>query len=35
MKRIGYDKIELKGGVLREECLELFKGWWASGGKPY
>ena len=35
MKRIGYDKIELKGGVLRNECLELFKEWWASGGKPY
>ncbi len=35
LKRIGYDRVGLKGGVLRKECLKIFVEWRKSGGKPY
>jgi len=35
LKRIGYDRVGLKGGVLRKECLKIFVEWRKIGGKPY
>ncbi len=35
LKKIDGEKTVLKGGVLRRECVALFKEWKRLGGKPY
>jgi len=35
LKRIGYDRVALKGGVLRRECLKIFVEWRKASGEPY
>jgi guanine deaminase len=32
MRRLGGGRMELVGGVLREQCLEIFAAWKAAGG---
>lgn len=35
MKHIGQDRIVLKGGVLRDECIKLFEEWRDLSGEKY
>lgn len=34
LKRLGGSPVEVSGGVLRSECLELFKAWDRLAGRP-